>query len=230
MQATSKTSRPRNNEHKPKHDEQMIREQGENYSKNGHENESSHLGTPNDYKDNLTDNEDSLSEIQGTIRIAGAENTPGSGCNSYAQALDKRKDHVKVEPSWWLINVRPPEDKKLYINLRVEPPWWLLNVRPPEDQIEDSNPEKLKSEFERKLVESIQGYQDLETDQAHNIELKLNVRVKRPKVFVDYKLVMMLCEIYEGYYIIKEKVTPVVCVTVIDEEVRRVKAVNLKSV
>ena len=114
-------------------------------------------------------------------------------------------------------------------------------------------PEMLNNEYVRKLVESIKGYHDFAIDQAEKSKLRFNVRVRQPLEFVEYeigqkfllirrpvrefksadekeayKISMKLLERYEGPYVIKEKVSPVVYVTVIDGEVKRVHAVNMK--
>jgi len=114
-------------------------------------------------------------------------------------------------------------------------------------------PEMLNNEYVRRLVESIKGYHDFAIDQAEKSKLRFNVRVRQPLEFVEYeigqrfllirrpvhefksadekeayKITMKLMERYEGPYVIKEKISPVVYVTEIDGEVKRVHAVNMK--
>ena len=216
MQARSKKFKSQTNKHISKKYKLIERER----EQDDQEEDLAHpeiVGAQNDYEYNLTYYDDSLSIFRGTIRILA---------------------EVKVEPLWWLINGRSPEDEQIGTNVKVKPPWWLINARPPEEQkldmgtiVGDFNPRKLYNEYERKLVEPIEGYQDLAIDQAQKSKLQFNVRVKQPLVYVDYKNLMKLLEnYYEGSYANKEKVSPVVCVNVTDGKVKRINNVDFKII
>ena len=124
MQAKSKNIKSRTNKHKSKQDKLIEREQ----ERDDPEDELDHLeidGAPNDYEDNLTYHEDSLSIFRGTIQLPGAENLRGSRQNMNTQkiqvwvtadngAMTQLADRRFVEQTG--IKTEPlPRDKYFYI-------------------------------------------------------------------------------------------------------------------
>ena len=121
-------------------------------------------------------------------------------------------------------------------------------------KVGDLKSKMLNNEYVRRLVETIKGHHEFAIDQAERSKLRINVRVRHPLEFVEYeiglrfllirrpvheykpadekeayKISMELWERCELHYVIKAKVSPVVYVTVIDEDVKRVYTVNMKS-
>ena len=122
MQASSKKTKPRTNKHKSKQDKLRDSEEDDQ------EDDPNHLeidGAPNDYEDNLTYHEDSLSIFKGTIRVPEPENSTGSRQKHKAQqlqvwvtadngAMTQLADRKFVEKSG--IKTEPlPRDKYFYI-------------------------------------------------------------------------------------------------------------------
>jgi hypothetical protein len=109
-------------------------------------------------------------------------------------------------------------------NLKGKPPWWLVRGRPPDVDHDES-------EFQPKLrlnvrVRQLLSVVEYEIGQRFILIGRSVREFKSADTKETYRIRMKLLEECEGPYVIKEKVSLVVCVTNIDGEVEHV--VNMK--
>ena len=227
MQANSKKLKPRTNKHKSKQDKLRDSEQDDQ------EEDPTRLkigGAPKDYDDNLTYHEDSLSIFRGTSKVPGTENSRGTSTNQETQrlllwvtvdygAMTQLADMKFAEQS--SIETEPFLRDK---NLKGKPPWWLVRGRPPDvDQYDLEFKNKLRLNVRvRQLLEVV----ECEIGQRFSLIRKSVCEFESTNKKETYRIPMRLLEKCEEPYVIKDKVSPVVCVTNIDGEVEHI--VNMK--
>ena len=105
-------------------------------------------------------------------------------------------------------------------NLKGKPPWWLVRGRPPDvDHYDSEFKNKLRLNVRVRLLLEVVEY---EIGQRF-ILIEGSVReFKSTDTKETYRVPMRLLEECEGPYVIKDKVSPVVCVTNLDGEVEHV--------